>query len=98
MRKFDLAKTWQGDTALHLCCQNDPSDTKLQIIELLLQEQPQLAGLTNKKKKKPHELIEMNDPRRNLFQNFGIDVKAKVFTFFLILFLTFVIMIIYLVK
>ena len=83
MKKFNLAaKTWQGDTALHLCCQKDSSDTKLEIMELLLQQQPQLADLTNKKKKKPHELIGVNDPRINLFQKFGIDVKAKVFTFF----------------
>ena len=82
MRKFNLAaKTWQGDTALHLCCQNDSSDTKLKIMELLLQQQPQLADLTNKKKKKPHELIGVNDSRRNLFQKFGIDFKAQVFTF-----------------
>lgn len=82
MKKFNLAvRTWQGDTALHLCCQKDSSETKLKIMELLLQQQPQLADLANKKKKKPHELIGVNDPRRNLFQNFGIDVKTKVFTF-----------------
>ena len=83
MKKINLAaRTWQGDTALHLCCQKYSSGTKLEIMELLLQQQPQLADLTNKKKKKPHELIGVNDPRRNLFQKFGIDVKAKVFTFF----------------